>query len=138
MGVAASLSSSRSPGCERDQLPRSPRFSIPEAPTDLSNKSPAAASTGSSASSNAASLQSAASMMADPPPYPSEAEDLSVNSSRSLKADASPSPPQAAAVTTTTTLHGGQQPPGVQHAPQLLTLKQEYIDPAASRYDHML
>ena len=136
--AATSLSSSRSPGCERDQLPRSPRFSIPEAPTDLSNKSPAAGSTGSSASSNAASLQSAASMMADPPPYPSEAEDLSVNSSRSLKADASPSPPQAAAAVTTTTLHAGQQPPGMQHQPQLLTLKQEYIDPAASRYDQML
>ena len=128
-GGGSSLSSSRSPGCcdvsGRDQLPRSPRFSIPEAPTDLSNKSPAAASTGSSSSSNAASQQS---MMQDPPPYPSEAEDLSVNSSRSMKADASPSPPQ------TTATHAGQ--PAMQQPPQLLTLKQEYIDPAGSRYYH--
>ena len=127
-GGGSSLSSSRSPGCcdvsGRDQLPRSPRFSIPEAPTDLSNKSPAAASTGSSSSSSIAASQQ--SMMQDPPPYPSEAEDLSVNSSRSVKADASPSPPQA-------TTHASQQP-SMQQPPQLLTLKQEYIDPAGSRY----
>ena len=108
---------SRSPGCEvsgRDQLPRSPRFSIPEAPTDLSNKSPAAASTGSSSSSNAASQS-----MPEPPPYPSEAEDLSVTR---LKVDVSPSPPQPP--------HHSQ--PNMQQ-PQLLTLKQEYSDPAGSR-----
>ena len=125
------LSSSRSPGggcCDvsgRDGLPRSPRFSIPEAPTDLSNKSPAAASTGSSSSSNAASHSMG---QCEPPPYPSEAEDLSVNS-RVKMADASPpSPPQQPT-------HTLSQPPSMQQPPQLLTLKQEYVDPAGSRYD---
>ena len=135
-----------SPGyCSRDQKlsPRlSPRFPIPEAPTDLS-KSSSSANTGDS-------LRASSTRGGNPPPYPSEAEDLSMASKTSAKSSPNPTPPPlppSSHVNTSALYHIQQQQQQLlqQQQQQLplnhpghLQLKQEYPDvhdePSRSRH----
>lgn len=106
----------RSPGIDRvgwDQRlsPRlSPRFPIPETPTDLSSKDRNASSGGACSA---------------PPPYPSEAEDLSMGASKAkVGAPNNPTPPPTIAASSSNSIVSSTGSEIYNH--QLMSLKQEF------------